>query len=111
MEYTHSLLDETVEFLSGSYEVESENRLPFGDKEVLYLVGNARQVCGCCGTVGTCGTVRFITVPGFIRAWKSRSNEAVVPVSEIDLVNDEDQRAEITRTLQELTQISNIGFW
>ena len=111
MEYTHSLLDETVEFLSGSYEVESENRLPFGDREILYLVGNARQVCGCCGTVGTCGTVRFITVPGFIKGWKTRRNEWGVPISDIELVNDEDARAEITKRLQHLTQVSNIGFW
>jgi hypothetical protein len=111
VEYTHSLLDETVEFLSGSYEVESENRLPFGDREVLYLVGNARQVCGCCGTVGTCGTVRFITVPGFIKGWKTRRNESGVPVSEIELINDEETRVEITRLLQQQHGVTNVGFW
>lgn len=110
MEYTHVPLDETVEFLSGSYEVESENRIAYGDKEVLYLVGSARQVCGCAGTPGT-GNVRFITVPGFVTAWKTRRDGRGFPVSEIELVSDERVRADINRRLQQQHGISNIGFW
>ena len=74
MEYTHAPMDEAVEFIAGSYEIESENKLKYKDREVLYLVGVTSQVCSCCSQI--CSGTRFITVPGFITAWKSRTNEA-----------------------------------
>ena len=111
MEYTHAPLGETVEFLSGTYDIESENKLSLGDMEVLYLIGKGGQICGCAGTPGTGVGLPFVTVPGFIREWKSRTNEAGLPVTDIDPVDDEGERAEITRILKEKCLISNIGFW
>jgi hypothetical protein len=109
MEYIHAPLDETVEFIAGSYEIESENKLQYGDEEVLYIVGNTSQVCSCCSQI--CGGMRFITVPGFITAWKSRTSEAGFPVTDIELVADETAREEITGMLQQEYLVSSIGFW
>ena len=108
MEYTHPCIGDTVEFLAGSYEIESENRLERDDGEVLYLVGNTSQLCGCCGS---CGGMAFITVPGFIKAWKTYNNERGLPVSEIEVVKDPEIKREIREMLEASYGKINIEFW
>ena len=109
MEYTHRPPEETVEFIAGSYEIESENELLYGDREVLYLVGNTSQVCHCgCNMLSG---MRFITVPGFIKAWKSRTGDAGFPVTDVELIKDEKVREEIAKKLQQEHLVSNVGFW
>ena len=108
-EYTHTGLDDSVEFIAGSYEIESENRMTYGDREILYLIGNTSQVCGCCGN--SCDGLSFITVPGYIVSWKSRENEAGAPVTEVELITDDRTREEITKILQGKHYVTSVGFW
>ena len=108
MEYTHTPLDETVEFVAGSYQIESEHKLLYEGREILYLMGSTSELCGCCGS---CDSIRFITVPGFIMAWKSRSNDAGLPVTDIEPVTDEKSRIDIKKTLEREHDVLNIQFW
>ena len=108
MEYVHTPLDEAVEFVAGSYAIESENMLPYGDREILYLTGSTSQICGCCGN--SCDGMRFITVAGFIRAWQSRRNEQGLFVSDIEPVADENARLEVRRTLEQEHGVSSVQF-
>ena len=108
MEYTHTPLDEKVQFVSGAYQIDSEHKLQYGDREILYLLGSTDQICGCCGS---CAPIRFISVPGFIRGWKSKKNEAGLPVTEIDVVGDDETRTKIRKILQQEHDVSSVEFW
>jgi len=108
MEYTHTPLDEPVEFVAGSYQIESEHKLLYEDREILYLMGSTSELCGCCGS---CDSLRFITVPGFIVAWKSRGNDAGFPVTDIEFVADEKNRIKIKKILQQEHHVLNVQFW
>ena len=107
MEYTHSV-KELVKFVAGAYAIESEHLLSYKDREVLYLIGATDELCNCCGD---CGVIRFINIPGFVKAWKSKTNEAGVPVSEIDPITDPEIRREIKKILYEDYCLDNIDFW
>jgi Cys-tRNA synthase (O-phospho-L-seryl-tRNA:Cys-tRNA synthase) len=42
----------------------------------------------------------FITVPGFVKKWKYKVNEDGLFVSEVERVEDEEERKRITRLLR-----------
>ena len=108
MEYTHTPLDEIVEFVAGSYQIESEHKLLYEGREVLYLTGSTSELCGCCGS---CDSLRFITIPGFIVGWKSQTNDAGFPVTEIEPVADEKDRLAIKKILEREHDVLYIQFW
>jgi hypothetical protein len=101
-------MDETVQFVAGSYNIDSENKLLFEGREVLYLLGSTSELCGCCASSDS---LRFITVPGFITGWKSHTNEAGIPVSDVETIAEEATRLKIKKQLEAEHDISNISFW
>ena len=109
MDYTHSPLNEEVEFVCGSYHIEEENRLVYEGKHVLYIIGQTSPISSCCG--GHCSGLRFITVPGFIEAWQIKTNYLDFPVSEVEPVVEEKEKDEIRGILQREHNLSNINFW
>ncbi len=107
-EYTHLPLGEEVRGLSGFYIPCKEERLKYDGKEVLYVIGTSTLESSCCGGGGTCG---YAVVPGFISKWKSKQNKAGLLVSEVEPVEDEAARRELTKTIRETENIRNIDFW
>ena len=107
MEYTHSV-GELVQFVSGAYAIDFERKLTYADREVLYLLGSTESLCNCCGD---CGVIRFISIPGFIKAWQCKTNEAGLPVTEVEPINDPTIRREIKRILEAEHDLNNIEFW
>ena len=65
MDFIHPLLDEQLMAIGGYYVITKEDRLPFKDREILYLVGYGILDNSCCGP-GGCG---YAIVPGYILAW------------------------------------------
>ena len=51
-DYIHPVLDEEIETISGHYLLSRENRLPFNNRQVLYLIGCAVVDASCCGPGG-----------------------------------------------------------
>ncbi len=96
-EFVHPEINKRVEFFGGGYLFVEEGKLDYRGKEVLFLVGMAGIEASCCGTGGSA----FIKVPGYIRAWKKRRNEAGFPVSEVERIEAYGQRKEIQGLLQE----------
>ena len=105
--YTHEELNRDVRFIAGYYRPEEEKRLNYREREVLYVIGHAEIDNSCCG-VGGC---RYALIPGYITAWKNRTDEAGSPISEVEPIADEDSRAEIAGILQEREIITQIDFW
>ncbi|HOT43508.1 MAG TPA: hypothetical protein PLM53_03515 [Spirochaetota bacterium] len=78
-----------------TYTVVEEGRMVCGGREFLYVVGDALVGSSCVGA----GTLRYIHVPGFIGRWQFRLDDDGNPVSAVDPVMDDTDRAEIRNVL------------
>ena len=107
LKYTHTKLEEDVICPAGYYTPLKEARLKYNNREILYMVGHAVLESSCCGSAR--GT--YVTVPGYIVNWQSMTNEAGLPVSEVEPISDEATRENIRRIIKEAESISQINFW
>ncbi len=105
-DHVHLELDQVIEFISGSYSLTGEGRMPFNGREVLYAVGVAMLDRSCCGS----GGCRFLKVPGYLLRWQYRTGEDGRPVSRVEPVRDEAERMEIRRLLERQFPYSQVNF-
>ena len=105
-EYLHQDPGTEVRFIAGHYTIIEEQRIAHRGRELLCVVGIAAVESTCCGTQGC----RFINVPGYVTAWKERLSENGVPVSIVETVASESDRAEIREILERRFPYSQILF-
>ena len=105
--YTHEDLHNEVRSISGYYMLEEEKRLDYNGRDVLYIVGFGAVDNSCCG-IGGC---RFALIPGFLVAWKTRTDENGRSVSEVETIEDEKARGEISRMIKENETVGQVEFW
>ena len=105
-EYTHSQIGQEIEFISGYYVVDEERRISFKDRDLLVVFGHAIIDNSCCGP----GGCRYAFVPGYVIAWKTKSNEGGSEISEVDPVADQDERLEIQKYLRESEMVLQVNF-
>jgi hypothetical protein len=106
IEYSHEPLNQEITAIAGYYVYTKEGRLPFQDREVLYLVGYAVIETSCCGT-GGCG---FAAVPGFIHSFHEKTAPSGTPVSLVEPIRDPAIQEEITRILQKQEPVTQVQF-
>lgn len=94
-EHIHQPLDEEIRSIAGYYMVLEEGMLEYKDREILYLVEVAAVDTSCCGR----GGMGFIMVPGYVNTLKARRNDDGLWISDVERVEDEEDRREITRLL------------
>jgi hypothetical protein len=75
--------------------VVEEGRMCLGDREFLFMVGDATIGSACVGA----GSLRYVYVPGFVAAWRARRNDAGEAVSLVEPVREGDEQASISRLL------------
>ena len=107
LKYTHLKLNEDLYCPAGYYTPQKEVRLKYNDREVLYVVGHAAMESSCCGI----GSWVYVIVPGYIVNWQNRTNEAGLPVSEVEPISDKATRENIRKSIMEADNISRIEFW
>jgi len=107
LEYTHLKLNEDLYCPAGYYTPQKEVRLKYNNREVLYVAGQAVIEASCCGG-GSCG---YAIVPGYIVNWQNKTNEAGLPVSEVEPISDKATRENISRIIKQAEVISQIEFW
>lgn len=107
MDYVHLQLDEDVVALAGYYTPQKELRLKHNGREVLCVVGAAAVESSCCGN----RSCSYAIVPGYLVNWKYGTNEAGLPVSEVEPVTDETAKREIAATIRESECIWSVDFW
>jgi hypothetical protein len=105
-EVIHQPLNQEVTAIGGHYLLVKEVRLPFQGREVLYLVGHAAFETTCCGT----GGCAYALVPGFILAWKTRTNGDGLAVSLVEPVDDEAVQEEIRRLILKGEMVQQVNF-
>ena len=110
--YTHLKLNEDYPVgIAGYYVPEKEVRLKYNGQEILYVIGQAIIESSCYGD--SCGAARrvYAIVPGYIVNWQNSKNEDGLPVSEVELISDEEARSDITKIIETRENASPIGFW
>ena len=105
-DYLHQDPGTEVRFIAGHYTIVGEQRIAHRGRELLCVVGVAAVDGGCCGTQGC----RFINVPGTIVAWQERLSEQGVPVSIVEPVEGDAERAEIRELLERRFPHSQVLF-
>jgi hypothetical protein len=105
-EYVHQKLNQEITAIGGHYALLKEVRLPFDDREILYLVGYRVLDTTCCGV----GGLAYALVPGFILHWKHRLDADGLPVSRVEPVRDEALQKEVRRAIEEREVIHQIVF-
>jgi len=91
-EHVHQHIEEEIRSIAGYYMVLEEGVLKYKGRDLLYLVEAAAFETSCCGS----GGVGFIMVPGYINTLKARRNDDGLWVSNVDRVEGEEARREIT---------------
>ncbi len=94
-EYCHPELGKEVAAPAGYYVPLEENTLPFNGKKVLYTLGSICIDSSCCGR----GNWNYIQVPGYLIKEHIAGDKATPPVSEIEIIKDENDRSQIMQLL------------
>ena len=95
-EHVHQPIGEEVRSIAGYYMVLEEAVLQYKGREILYLVEAAAADTSCCGGAG----MGFIMVPGYVVDLRGRRNEEGLWVSQVERIDDEEERREITEILK-----------
>jgi hypothetical protein len=105
-DFIHPNLGQEITAIGGHYVFNNERRLSFDGQDVLYLVGYAVVDTSCCG-VGGCA---YAMVPGYVRAWKYKRDEANLPVSQVEPVRDGDDQVAIRQLIQKKEVVQQVTF-
>jgi len=105
-EYIHTVPNSRVESISGHYVVEKEVRLPYKGREILVAFGYAMIDKSCCGS----GGCRFANVPGYILNWRTKTAGDGSPVSDVEPIEDETERAEIRNLIDKNELYCQVNF-
>ena len=104
--YIHRELNHEVTAIGGHYVMTKEVRLLFEGREILYLAGYAVVDNSCCGV----GGMAFALVPGFIVAWKNKTNDEGLTVSLVEPIDDPTAQADIRRLIQGKEVVRQVRF-
>ena len=105
-DFIHPDLGQEVTAIGGHYVFNKEARITYNDREVFYLVGYAVVDTSCCGA----GGCAYALVPGFVKAWKYKSNISGVSVSQIEPISDPVNQQAIRRLLQKKEVVQQVTF-
>jgi hypothetical protein len=106
MEYVHQGLNQEITAIGGHYVLVKEARLPYGGREILYLVGHAAFDTSCCGP----GGCAYALVPGLVASWHSSQTEDGLAVSQLEPIKDADTQNKIRRLIQQLETVQQVIF-
>jgi hypothetical protein len=106
-EFMHPELGNEVRTFAGYYVSVEEHIFPFHGREVIYILGHACIEASCCGAAHW----GYIQVPGFLVKKHIRSGEKTLPVSEIEMIRDEEARNAIWQSLMEKYPGARIEIW
>ena len=103
-DFVHHPLNQEVTAIGGSYVLQREERMAYGGREVLYVVGFG-VFDACCG-VGGCS---FALVPGFILRWREGFRDGLT-VSAVEPIAGEDEREALRRSIMSREDVAQVNF-
>ena len=105
-DYAHQDLNTEITAIGGYYILIKEVRLPFQQREILYLVGHAAFDTTCCG-VGGCA---YALVPGFISSWRTSTNSEGLSVSQVEPIRDRAVQERVRRLIEQQEMVHQVTF-
>jgi hypothetical protein len=107
IEFTHPALGQEVQAVAGYYVPVEEHVLPYNEREVIYIRGHACIEASCCGV----GRWDYIQVPGFLVKKHIRGGGSASPVSEIEIIQNPEDRNSVWHFLKEKYPGAHIEIW
>lgn len=103
--FVHDLTGATA--IGGSFELQSEHRVPVEGREVLVLLGAAIVDTACCGASGC----RYALVPGYLVEYRQGETAEGVPVSRVEPVVGEAAQRAARRAVEARFTVNQVVFW
>ena len=110
LEYTHLPMGKDISAFAGYYMPEKEVRIPFREREILYVIGQVVVETACQEITCTPGSSYYAMVPGYILKWQYRRNEDGLPVSKTEPITDFKTRKQIEQILKEREAVTRVEF-
>ncbi|UCB42943.1 MAG: hypothetical protein JSV77_10950 [Dehalococcoidales bacterium] len=110
LEYTHLPLGKDVPAFAGYYIPEKEVRIPFHEREILYIIGQVVVETACQEITCTPGGDWYAMVPGYILKWQYRKNNENLLLSKIETITDLKTRKEIEHLIREHEAVTRVEF-
>lgn len=104
-EYIHQPLNQEVIAIGGRYVLAKEVRLPFQERELLYLVGHAAFDSTCCGA----GGCAYVLVPGFVLSWKTQERKGLA-VSQVEPIHNQIVQGQVRQLIREKEVVQQVRF-
>ena len=104
--YVHQGLHQQITAIGGHYILVKEARLPFQEREILYLVGHAVFDTTCCGP----GGCAYALVPGFVSSWQSSRTDEGLAVSQLEPIREPNVQNEIRKRIQQIETVQQVVF-
>ena len=101
-EFEHLVLNTEINSISGHMVIQKEEKMIYNGKQLLFYTGYGVTDSSCCGN----GAAIFTYVPGYIVNWHSKTSDNGTNISEIDTIEDDSARKEITKIIID----NNINF-
>ena len=108
IEFTHPDFGEDIQGRAGYYTPAEEFTMPYKGREVLYVMGTARLERPCCGGACCWG---YIQVPGFLVRRHTRGRGSTLPVSQVEIIENENDRNRIRQALMDKHQGAQVEIW
>jgi len=105
-EFLHPTLNNQIIAIGGRYLFLKEERLPVGDREVVFLTGVAVFDSTCCGA----GGCSYALVPGFIVKWRYKTGDNGNMVSLVEPVLDDPLRQKIRKKILKKELVYQVDF-
>src|SRR4030042_401350 len=107
IEFTHPELGQEVKTFAGYYIPLEEHVVPYNEREVIYILGHACIEASCCGSARW----GYIQVLGFLVRQNIPGGKGTLPVSEIESIQDEEDRNSIRESLEKKYPSMRIEIW
>ena len=107
--YTHLTPGKNIVFgIAGYYTPQQETRLPYNDREVLYVIGQVIMEAACCNIADDWV---YSLVPGYIVEWQTDVNEEGEKITTVEPVRSDKEKADIRKAIQEREGFVPVDFW
>jgi hypothetical protein len=108
VEFEHAVLGEEIETRAGYYVPFEEYILPYKGREVIYTLGHGCIEASCCTAAGSWD---YVQIPGFLVKKHIRGGGASPPVSQVEIIQDSEDRNSIRQSIAEKHPGASIEIW
>lgn len=105
--FIHQPLNTEITSIGGHYLFTKEVRIPFNNRDILYVTGCAVFDTTCCGA----GGCAFANVPGHVLCWKEKTDSNGLFVSAVEHVTDIKIQNEIREIIRKNEGITQVNFY